>query len=141
MAIATARKIPEGANTVALPLDMLDPIDKIREPHFYEFVKKSIESFGLYHPIVVCGVTEDEWKKELELDHFQTPPPFDSNILRWRIQCGCNRFYALRELGYDAVECIVMEDVKDARDACHMMRIDKRWQRGSSWAQMHEGKK
>jgi hypothetical protein len=137
--IAKAIKTLPGTEdgTVFLPLDAIEPICKIMEPVFYEFVKNSIKGHGLYHPLVVVGITVDDWNKEAEMDVHMSKPIEGSNPLRWRIQCGCNRYFALKELGYDAVECIVMDDVKEAQDACHMLRIDKRWQRGSNWEQMH----
>ena len=130
---ARARRIPEGAHTVILPLSMLDPINKVQEPHFYEFVKESMEGHGLYHPLVIHPISLADWNEELKMDKFQTPPPQDGNLLRYRVQCGCNRYFALIEMGYDAVECIVVEDLKEAQDLCHVMRIDKRWQRGTNW--------
>lgn len=127
--VATAYLKPE--DSVILPLDMLDPIDKIREPAFYEFVKRSFLAHGLMHPIIVHPLTVDEWWKEKELDKDQLPPPEDSHLLRYRIQCGCNRYYLLQSLGYDAVECVVVEKVEDAWELCRKLRRDKRWQRGT----------
>jgi len=135
--IAEARKKPHGVDTVILPLDMLDPIDKVQEPAFYEFVRKSIKNHGLYHPLVIHPITVEDWKKEMELNKgILTPPPRSVN-LRYRIQCGNNRYYALQQMGYDAVECAVIDNLKDARDLCWRLRCDKRWTRGSNWEQMH----
>lgn len=131
--VARAARVPAGKDTVILPLDMLSPITKVFEITFYNFVKESIKEHGLYSPLVIHPITSEEWKKELELDKDQTPPDFNSNPLHYRIQCGCNRFYALQEEGYDAVECIVEEDLEAARNLCHLIRVDKRWQRGSNW--------
>lgn len=138
--IAKALKRPDGYETYYLPLDMLDPIAKVMEEQFYVFVKKSIEDNGLYHPIVVYPIMLDEWFDELVLDKHQIPPPTDSNPLRYRVQCGCNRYYALKELGYDAVEALVIEEKSEAWDMCHNLRIDKRWQRPDNFRVLRGGK-
>lgn len=118
-------------NTVILPIDMLEPIDKIREPAFYNFVKKSFEANGLFHPLVVHPLTVEEWEKERLLDVEQLPPKRIGTNLRYRIQCGCNRYYILKEFDYDAVECAIVEDVAEAHDLCRKLRVDKTWKRGS----------
>ena len=125
--VAKAYKQIEGS--VILPLDMLEPIDKVREPAFYNFVKKSFEANGLYYPIIIHPITVEEWEKERLLDVEQLPPsPVGAN-LRYRIQCGCNRYYILRELGYDGVECLVVEDLEEAWAICRKLKVDKGWQR------------
>jgi len=137
MKIAYAKKVREGLETTILPLDMLRPINKIQEPVFYEFVKNSIEAHGLYHPLVVCPITIEAWRTEAELDKFQSPPLDPTDWVHYRIQCGCNRWYALRELGYDEVECFFIENMEEAYNLCHVLRVDKTWQRGSNWEIMH----
>ena len=137
MKTAVAMKVPTDALTQILPIDMLYPICKIMEPHFYEFVKQSIDNFGLYHPLVVYSITTKEWQDELIYDKDQDPPDFDTApALMHRIQCGVNRYYALKELGYDAVECLIAETVAQARDMCHTLRCDKRWQRPDNLVQL-----
>ena len=130
--IAHAIVVPEGYTTITLPLSALDPITRIHEETFYQFVKKSIEDHGMYHPLVIHPITIEDWKVELELDKFQTPPPMDEDPMRLRVQTGCNRFFALQELGYDACECIVMEDLQEARDLGFVMSRDKKWQRAAN---------
>lgn len=128
--IAEAHRKPE--DTVILPLDMLDPIDKVREPAFYHFVKKTFitNKEKLLYPLIIHPITVEDWWKEKELDKDQLPPPEDSHLLRYRIQCGCNRYFMLKELEYDAVECVVAYKKEDAWELCKKTRIDKSWQRG-----------
>lgn len=125
--VAYSKRKPE--DTVILPLDMLDPIDKVREPAFYNFVKKSVLATGLLYPIIIHPITVEDWWKEKELDKDQLPPPDNSHLLRYRIQCGCNRYYMLLEEGYDAVECVVVDKVEDAWELCRRLRTDKSWRR------------
>ena len=132
MKIARAIVVPEGYETTIFPLSVLDPITKVHEETFYQFVLKSITAFGLYNPLVIHPITVDDWKVELELDKHQTPPPMDEDQLRLRVQTGCNRYFALKELEYDAVECIVVENLKAAQDVGFVMSRDKRWQRGDN---------
>lgn len=130
--IAHAIVVPEGYTTITLPLDALDPISRITEETFYQFVLESMRGHGLYHPLVIHPISVDDWKEELELAKDQTPPPMDEDPMRLRIQTGCNRYYALLQLGYTAVECIVMEDLQEAKDLGFVMGRDKKWQRGSN---------
>ena len=128
---------PEGYSSYIFPLSVLDPINKVQEETFYQFVKESMEGHGaLYNPLIIYPLHIDEWKIELEVDKFMTPPPFDQDEMRLRIQCGCNRFFAAKELGYDAIECAVVDVLKDAQDLAHVMRVDKKWQRGSNMADL-----
>lgn len=135
--IAYAYRKPEGTTTKLLNVNDLYPIGKIIEPVFYEFVKKSVQEHGLYHPLVVRPVTYEEWDKELKTPDAVLPPEGEGEGPFLRVQCGCNRLYALKELGYTLVECIEVEEKEHAENLCHVMRIDKRWQRGSSWEEMH----
>lgn len=130
--VARAMQVPDGWDTLILPLNALDPICQIQEETFYQFVLDSMRGHGLFHPLVIHPLTVDDWKKELEYDKFQTPPPMDEDPMRLRIQTGCNRYFALLELGFTAVECIVVEDLKEAQDLGFVMSRDKKWQRGSN---------
>ena len=132
--VAHAIVVPEGYTTITLPLDALDPISRVTEETFYQFVLDSMKAHGLYHPLVIHPLTVDDWKVELELDKDQIPPPLDEDPMRLRIQTGCNRYYALLQLGYTAVECIVIEDLQEAKDLGFVMGRDKKWQRGSNIA-------
>lgn len=131
---AKAAKVPEGITTVMMDIDSIHPICKIMEPHFYECVKESIGSFGLWHPLVLVEVSVEEWEEEAKHDKDMFPPPEgDKQDKFYRIQCGCNRYYALKELGCKEVECIIAPSIKEAQDLCHRLRIDKRWYRWTSW--------
>lgn len=134
MESAKAAKVPEGLTTTMMSLDEIHPICKIMEPHFYVCVKESVENFGLWHPLVVVEVSVEDWEEEAKHDKDMFPPPKgEKTDTFFRIQCGCNRYYALKELGYKEVEVVICGSVKGAQDLCHRMRIDKRWYRWTSW--------
>lgn len=105
------------------------PICKIMEPHFYEYVKESIGNFGLWHPLVVVKISKKDWEEECKMDKDMIPPPEEDGEY-YRIQCGCNRYFALQEFEAKEVECVVANSIKEAQDICHKLRVDKRWQRG-----------
>jgi hypothetical protein len=132
--IMRAMKVPDGYDTYVFRLSDLDPICKVQEETFFQYVKKSVEDYGLYRPLLVYPIHIDDWKVELETDFHQHPPPMseDDDKIRLRIQNGCNRFFALKEMGYDAAECVVIYDKTEAEDQSHYARIDKKWQRGSN---------
>jgi hypothetical protein len=71
----------------------------------------------------------EDWEKERLLDFEQLPPTKVGVNLRYRIQCGCNRYYILSELGYDGVECLVVEGSEEAKALCRKLKVDKGWQR------------
>lgn len=134
MKVAMAKRTPASIPTTVMPLSVLKPITKIQEPHFYEFVKDNIRTHGLYHPLVVRLITIKDWREEAELDKHQLLPTPPTTYLHYRIQCGCNRYFALKELEYDYVECYVIDtNNEEASDLCWRLRTDKRWQRGSNW--------
>jgi hypothetical protein len=135
----------EAANTISslrgeplhreiVSLDKLFPLTKVWEPTLFSFVKDSLDKYGLYNPLVVRKITVEEWEKELELDVTMLPPPKDKGDNLLMIQCGCNRFFALKELGYSSVECYIVEDKKQAQELCHVLRVDRTWKKNTLWS-------
>lgn len=135
----------EAANTISsikgkplhrelVSLDQLFPLTKVWEPTLYSFVKDNIERLGLYNPLVVRKITVDEWEKEMELDVTMLPPPKDKGDSLLMIQCGCNRYFALKELGYSSVDCYIVESKEEAQDLCHTLRVDRTWKKNTLWS-------
>ena len=129
---AYALNTPEGQEVQQLCISDLEPVCKIQEPTFFKFVRDSMESFGLYQPLVIVPMTVQEWKEEMEMDHHVIPPRQEGPETRMRIQAGCNRYFAMVDLGYTHCDCIVVTDMEEAQTLAHTLRCDKRWQRGSN---------
>ena len=126
--------------THVLPLGMLSPINNVMEPTFYDFVYTSVAAHGLYNPLVVAPLTREQWKEKAKLHEDFISPRSPEDIDHYAIVCGCNRYFALLEQGFKYVECIFIEDWEEARDQCHKLAVDKRWQRGSNFDLLGEQK-
>jgi len=116
-----------GEDSITISLELLHPIAKVFEPPFYEKVKESFRKNGLYYPLIVHPITIKDWEEEMTRDKDMNPPPKDKGDEVLRIQCGCNRWYMLKEMGYDAVSCTILPTKEEAIELCKKTRLDKRW--------------
>lgn len=125
---------PPGHEVVVLPLSILDPINKVHEEHFFQYVKDSIDNHGLYRPLVVQPIHVEKWLEEAELDQHSAPPVSvpEGYEERLRINNGCNRFFALKELGYTHVDCVIVQGTKESMDVGYSQSIDRSWHNGSN---------
>ena len=116
-------------DTVFLPMDMLEPYTKVLDNDFYNQVIVSMEANGLYYPLIIHQVEYEKWLKLAQKDgDIRTPDPVGTP-LRYKVQCGNNRYWALKNyFKYTgAVECMVFEDALEAQDLCRRLRSDKVW--------------
>lgn len=127
--VARAAKIPEGYDPIELPVNVLDPINKVQDENFFNTVKQSVVYNGLYRPLILHPMTREQCLEKAELDKdFLVPLHTD-----WQpyliIINGCNRYFALKELGFDAIECIIIENHGKAWDEAYYTRKDRKWYR------------
>lgn len=117
---------------VVLPLNIIHPVNKIQEPTFYDFVKKSINDSGLYKAPILLPMTMEECKEKAVYDKDFLVPLNDDKEPYLIVINGCNRFFALKELGYQACEFLIIENSEVAWDQAHFNRVDKKWQRADN---------
>ena len=116
-------------NSILLPIDMLEPYTKIINDAHYFTVIESIKLEGLKNPFTVLQIDEDDWHQQFVRDGGSTLDcrPFGAQI-RYRIQCGNHRYYALRDyFKAEVVPCEVYEDPAESMKACAKYRRDKSW--------------
>jgi hypothetical protein len=118
-------------NAIMLPLDMLEPFAKVQSEDFYSSVINSMEKEGLLYPLIIAQVDEDEWWEDCKEqgEACLQPRVFGSQV-RYRVQCGNNRYWALINhfTNIDAVSCLVYSK-EEAMEICKMLRRDKNWKR------------
>jgi hypothetical protein len=120
-----------------LPLHFLSPI--ISTHCYYEknlhgnyrerlqIVVDSIRNEGLRNPLVVWKTTVEEWKHTIYVsggaDCFTQP--VDQTDPVYLVMCGCRRLHAAEDMGYDAIECVVVNTQKEASGFCIEQRRKK----------------
>lgn len=121
-----------GKDAHLLPIDMLEPYTKILNDSHYYTIIESIELRGLLNPFVILQIDEDEWHKQFVRDDTGSiigPATFGPPI-RYRVQCGNHRYYALRHyFNAELVPCEVYDDPEEAAKACKKYRRSKEWKK------------
>ena len=127
--VAYARYAPE--KSIVLPLEALFPVAKVQDEGFLHKVTQSFEAQGLLYPLVILKRTQGQWEQDASNDKDMVLAPQDvpPDAYIHSIQCGCNRFYMLKQLGYTSVACVIYEDPEVAYSVCSTVRKDKQWLR------------
>ena len=116
-----------------IPLKDLHCHVGIENETFMEKVESSIVEFGLQNPVVVVPITIRRWK---ELRTYNStilaPPSGNPDDIVYQVRCGNNRVRVARKLGYDTIDCIVVEKMSDSNDLCCKQRDQQ-----TNW--MHRG--
>ena len=94
---------------------------------FYEPVKKDIETYGLFWPIMVVTCTRQQLltQKAKWGDKINDPPFWissDLNEQMYVVWGGSNRLWIARELGYTHIDCAMMPDFHTAHTLQKCMR-------------------
>lgn len=123
---------PDVPNLFLLPVDMLEPYTKITAEEHYGRVVSSIKDKGLLNPLIVVQVTEDEWMDDVrEQGDVVLAPDTWGLPIRYRIQCGNHRYWAIKSYFPDivAVSCLLFNNRQQAYEACQQYRRDRTWKR------------
>jgi hypothetical protein len=114
-----------GYEVVQLPIkDLFQSVPaaaKVRGKEFYKPLKEDIAKNGLRFPIMVVHSTRGELIKQKErYKDKMCELPFwltdDKFIKLYTVWGGSNRLSIARELGYDTIDCVVIEDFNKARN-------------------------
>jgi ParB-like chromosome segregation protein Spo0J len=107
----------------AIPLSELYCHAKIENPTFLSKIGDSIKEFGMQNPVVVVSMTIKRWQelKEYNPDILSPPEGVGDNTV-FQVRCGNNRVRAARQLGYDTIDCIVVEKMQDSNSLCLQQR-------------------
>ena len=116
-----------------IPLNELHCHVVVENPIFLGRVEESIAEFGLQNPVVVVPITIKRWKELKSYNSAMLPAPegHPEDIV-FQVRCGNNRVRIARELGYDTIDCIVVEKMADSNAICLKQRDQQ-----TNW--MHRG--
>lgn len=123
-----ANRKPENIAVHKVAVSDLLPYSKILNMDTYFSVVHSMERLGLMYPLIVVEMDADEWRAEEYQQGMLYPPSHAVGTVK-RVQCGNNRYYALRDYFDDVtyVDCIVTGSLEEAQDMCKALRKDKTW--------------
>ena len=104
---------------------------KVENPYFLDRIKDSISEFGMQNPVVAAKITIGGWKLLQSYNKdILNPPEGDDDDIILQVRCGHNRVRAAIDLGYDSIDCIVLDKIKDSTKYCTEMREQQnRWMR------------
>lgn len=110
--------------TIILPLDNINSVnDNLQDHAFEKTLKKSIESKGMLHPILVCT---DKDFKQTDISKFERRPVPEKIDERYRCLIGNNRYKFAVENGYTHIECHVVKTFDEVKRAHHKTEIEPR---------------
>jgi len=111
-----------------MPYWNLVPMVGIEQPDVYQRVLSSVKEKGILYPLIVVKISREAWLYEKASQNPDILDPPDHLDVYYRIQCGNNRYRAGLELGFDTFQCIVLDDLKGAKEMCRKQRSgDKEW--------------
>lgn len=91
-------------------------------------LKESILKEGLRDPIVVAKIQVADWRDDDNPDINEAPSWLGDKATIYRIQMGNNRAAAAKALGYDAIDCIIVNSIEEACAIGHdIRRKNKQW--------------
>lgn len=87
----------------------LSEISSLYKPHpvVSKKVAESIEKRGLMFPLIIVHRDTLGPKLAYYIEHEQVDKP----SARWFTYTGNNRYYAIKQLGYESVDCVVCHDL------------------------------
>ena len=110
--------------TVILPLDNINSVsDNRQDPVFDATLKKSLETKGMIHPILVCS---DKDFKQTDIRRFERRPVPEEIKEKYRCLIGNNRYKFAVENGYTHIECHVVKTFEEVKRAHHKTQIEPR---------------
>ena len=109
-----------GINVTPLKVSDLWPSVPIAKQHrgkeFYEPIKQDIRKNGLNFPLIVVDATRNDiLKQKRKYKNRICPLPFDENkddlsVRQYTVWGGSNRWNIANDLGYEYVDCIIVNN-------------------------------
>ena len=107
----------------SLPLLELHCHAKIENSIFLDKMVDSIEQYGMQNPIIILPMSIGQWlKMKYNNPDILDPPTGEIEQEVLQIRCGNNRYRAAHMLGYEMIDCIVAENLRDASTLCNQQR-------------------
>ena len=111
-------------DTIILPLDNINSVsDNRQDPVFDATLKKSLETKGIIHPILVCS---DKDFKQTDIRRFERRPVPEQIEERYRCLIGNNRYKFALDNGYTHIECHVVKTFEEVKRAHRKTEIEPR---------------
>jgi hypothetical protein len=104
---------------IPVELNKLTPSSVHGDGRHLTKVIPTLQTQGLYYPLLCIKFTESEWIKRVvkgtnKISASRLPEPMiNSDGLIWVIKMGCNRYQAALELGYQSIDCIFFMNTDD----------------------------
>ena len=111
-----------------IPYWELIPMVDIEQQAVYDRVLASVKEKGILYPLIVVKISKEAWEYEKATRNPDILDPPDYLDSCYRIQCGNNRYRAGLELGYETFDCILLDNLAEAKEmCCEQRKGDKTW--------------
>lgn len=111
-------------DTEIIPLYNINSVnDNLNDKAFDNILKKSIESKGMLHPILVC--TDSDFKTT-DINKFERRPVPEDITETYRCLIGNNRYKYAIENNYTHIECHIVSTFDEVKQAHQMTQIEPR---------------
>lgn len=111
-------------DTIIIPLYNINSVnDNLNDKAFDNILRKSIESKGMLHPILVC--TDSDFKTT-DINKFERRPVPEDITETYRCLIGNNRYKYAIENNYTHIECYIVSTFDEVKQAHQMTQIEPR---------------
>lgn len=111
-------------DTEIIPLYNINSVnDNLNDKAFDNILRKSIESKGMLHPILVC--TDSDFKTT-DINKFERRPVPEDITETYRCLIGNNRYKYAIENNYTHIECHIVSTFDEVKQAHQMTQIEPR---------------
>lgn len=111
-------------DTEIIPLYNINSVnDNLNDKAFDNILRKSIESKGMLHPILVC--TDSDFKTT-DISKFERRPVPEDITETYRCLIGNNRYKYAIENNYTHIECHIVSTFDEVKQAHQMTQIEPR---------------
>ena len=118
--------INRNSRIVKLYLKDLHCHAKIENSIFLDKLVDSIEKYGMQNPVIILPMTIGQWlKMQYNNPDILYPPSGELDEIVNQVRCGNNRVRAAHMLGYESIDSIIAEDLREASTFCSHQRAQQ----------------